>query len=56
MKSFDEVKGRLSDLEAQMTRVEEKQTEVVCLANTPISSSFENELGRKRRSPPELQV
>ena len=55
-KSFDDVKGRLSDLEARMTGVEEKQQEVVNIANTPTLSSSENELSRKRGSPPELQV
>ena len=41
-----------------MTSVEEKQKEVVNNVSTPSSSSSEstNEFGRKRRSPPALQV
>lgn len=56
--NFRDVKGRLTELEARMTGVEEKQREVVNNVGTPSSSSSESatEFGRKRRSPPELQV
>lgn len=58
--NFRDVKGRLTELEARMTGVEEKQREVVnnVHVGTPSSSSSESatEFGRKRRSPPELQV
>ena len=55
--NLKDVKERLTEVEARMTGVEEKQKEVVNNVGTPSSSSKSaTEFGRKRRSPPELQV
>ena len=57
-KSFDDMKGKLTDLETRISGVEDKQQLAIVNASTPMSSSSESasEFGRKRRSPPELQV
>ena len=54
------IEDRLGGLEDRMGNIEDRQREVQSLNSTPGSSfdspSCDSEKGRKRRSPPELQV
>lgn len=55
------IEDRLGGLEERMGGIEDKQKEFQCSSSTPASSVgspliCDNEKGRKRRSPPELQV
>ena len=55
--NFQDVKGRLNELEDRMAGIEYKQRQFELQHASPISSSESaSEKGRKRRSPPELQV
>ena len=55
--NFQDIKGRLSQLEDRMEHIEDKHKQYDLLHVSPASSSESyNEKGRKRRSPPELQV
>ena len=55
--NFQDVKGRLNELEDRMASIENKHKEFELQHASPVSSSESStENGRKRRSPPELQV
>ena len=57
--NFQDVKGRLNELEGRMASIEDKHQQLELHHTTPTSSSessSSSEKGRKRRSPPELQV
>ena len=56
--NFKDVQGMLTDLEVRITNVEDNHKQLSLNSSTPTSFSFEGvtEFGRKRRSPPELQV
>lgn len=56
---FQDIKGRLTQLEGRMEKMEEKHKQYNLLQVSPTSStesSSSGERGRKRRSPPQLQV
>ena len=56
---FQDIKGRLTQLEGRMEKMEEKHKQYDLLQVSPTSStesSSSGERGRKRRSPPQLQV
>ena len=55
-RNFSEVKDKLSDLEARVAGIEEKQKQLEVQKSFASSTSPQTDMKRKLRSPSELQI